>query len=83
MVTKNALNAPKKVAEGLGTAQKGTGETPNVGLDSVATKSALTAPKVKAESIGTVHKGDAITAPQFVPDEEGGAPAEEAAPADE
>jgi len=85
VVTKTALNAPKKVAEGLGTAQKGTGETPNVGLDAVATKSALGAPKVKAENIGTVHKGDSVTAPQPVQDGEGGAPAEEAeaAPADE
>eukprot|EP01103_Thecamoeba_quadrilineata_P002323 TRINITY_DN12298_c0_g1_i1.p1 TRINITY_DN12298_c0_g1~~TRINITY_DN12298_c0_g1_i1.p1 ORF type:complete len:139 (-),score=28.33 TRINITY_DN12298_c0_g1_i1:65-481(-) len=56
--TQSALKAPKKQAEGLGTAQKGTGETPNVGLDNLATQNALKAPKAVAESLGTVHKGD-------------------------
>ena len=59
--TKTALQAPKKVAEGLGTAQKGTGETPNVGLDSVATKTAINAPKKTAEGLGTAQKGTGET----------------------
>jgi len=59
--TKTALAAPKKVAEGLGTAQKGTGETPNCGLDSVVTKTALNAPKKVAEGLGTAQKGTGET----------------------
>jgi len=66
VATQNALKAPKKVAESLGTVQKGTGDTPNVGLESVANQNALKAPKVKAESLGTVHKGDEVTAPKPV-----------------
>jgi len=57
MATQNALKAPKKVSEGLGTAQKGTGEAPSVGLDSMATQNALKAPKAVAESLGNVQKG--------------------------
>jgi hypothetical protein len=34
-------DAPKKTAEGLATVQKGTGEKPNVGLDTVVAKTAL------------------------------------------
>jgi len=59
--TKTALSAPKKVAEGLGTAQKGTGETPNVGIDTLATKNALNAPKKVAEGLGTAQKGTGET----------------------
>jgi len=57
MATQNALKAPKKVAEGLGTAQKGTGETPNVGIDTVASQTALKAPKAVAEGLGNAQKG--------------------------
>jgi len=64
VTTKTALNAPKKASEGLGTAQKGTGETPNVTLDSMSNQNALKAPKAKAESLGTVHKGDSSTQPK-------------------
>eukprot|EP01099_Mayorella_cantabrigiensis_P008343 TRINITY_DN7844_c0_g1_i1.p1 TRINITY_DN7844_c0_g1~~TRINITY_DN7844_c0_g1_i1.p1 ORF type:complete len:159 (+),score=42.56 TRINITY_DN7844_c0_g1_i1:121-597(+) len=57
VATKNALAAPKKTAEGLGVAQKGTGEKPSVGLDSVSTQSALNAPKKTSEGLGTAQKG--------------------------
>ena len=57
VATKTALSAPKKQAEGLGLAQKGTGEKPTVGLDSVSTQSALNAPKKVAEGLGTAQKG--------------------------
>jgi len=57
VTAKVAANAPKKASEGLGTAQKGTGEVPNVGLDTVASQTALKAPKVVAESIGNIQKG--------------------------
>jgi hypothetical protein len=33
--------APRKTAEGLGKAQKGTGERPQVGLETIATQQAL------------------------------------------
>ncbi len=33
--------APKKTAEGLATVQKGTGEKPSVGLDTISTQQAL------------------------------------------
>jgi hypothetical protein len=59
--TKTALAAPKKVAEGLGSAQKGTGETPNFGLDTVVTKNAMNAPKKVAEGLGTAQKGTGET----------------------
>jgi len=52
-----AMKAPKKVSEGLGNVQKGTGAKPNVGLDTVATKNAMNAPKKKTEGLGTVQKG--------------------------
>jgi len=57
VTTQTALKAPKKSAEGLGTAQKGTGDTPNVGLDTIATQTALKAPKKVAEGLGTAQKG--------------------------
>jgi hypothetical protein len=58
VATKTALSAPKKVAEGLGNAQKGTGDQAiGVGLDSLSTKAALSAPKVTAEGLGNVQKG--------------------------
>eukprot|EP01099_Mayorella_cantabrigiensis_P006123 TRINITY_DN5065_c0_g1_i1.p1 TRINITY_DN5065_c0_g1~~TRINITY_DN5065_c0_g1_i1.p1 ORF type:complete len:166 (+),score=50.43 TRINITY_DN5065_c0_g1_i1:78-575(+) len=57
VATKTALAAPKKTAEGLGLAQKGTGEKPTVGLDSVSTQSALNAPKKTAEGLGNAQKG--------------------------
>jgi len=66
VTAQTALKAPKKASEGLGTAQKGTGESPNVGLDSMGTQNALKAPKVKSEGLGTAHKGDARTAPEQV-----------------
>eukprot|EP01115_Flamella_aegyptia_P002551 TRINITY_DN136641_c0_g1_i1.p1 TRINITY_DN136641_c0_g1~~TRINITY_DN136641_c0_g1_i1.p1 ORF type:complete len:221 (-),score=115.87 TRINITY_DN136641_c0_g1_i1:56-718(-) len=59
---KTALNAPKKQAEGLGKAQKGTGEKPTVGLDTVVAQTALKAPK-KGTAAG-VHKADPRVAPQ-------------------
>ncbi|EGG18084.1 LIM-type zinc finger-containing protein [Cavenderia fasciculata] len=62
---KNALNAPKKSFEGLGTAQKGSGDRPNVGLDSLATKNAMNAPKKIAEGARGVQKGTGGT-PQTV-----------------
>ena len=40
-----------------GIAQKGTGEKPNVGVDSFQVKTALNAPKKKAEGLSQVHKG--------------------------
>merc|ERR1711982_205079 len=43
---KNALNAPKKTAEGVG-----------AGLDSMSVKAATSAPKAVAESLGNVQKG--------------------------
>jgi len=63
VTNQTALKAPKRVAEGLGQAQKGTGETPKIGLDSVTTKAALSAPKVDAGRLGT-HKGSHDTAPE-------------------
>ncbi|KAF2072988.1 hypothetical protein CYY_005700 [Polysphondylium violaceum] len=54
---KNALNAPKKTAEGLGNAQKGSGDKPTIGLDTVANKNALSAPKKVAEGARGVQKG--------------------------
>merc|ERR1712010_122137 len=55
---KNALNAPKKTAEGLGAVQKGTGDKAvGVGLDSMSVKAATSAPKAVAESLGNVQKG--------------------------
>ncbi|KAN0022680.1 hypothetical protein ACTFIU_004881 [Dictyostelium citrinum] len=54
---KNALNAPKKVAEGLGNAHRGLDEKPNIGLDSMATANALKAPKKVAEGLGNAQKG--------------------------
>eukprot|EP00128_Syssomonas_multiformis_P010358 Colp12_sorted_trinity150504_noHs@3834 len=55
--TQHALHTPKKTAEGLGTAQKGTGEKPSVGADAVGIVHATSAPKPKAEGLGTAHKG--------------------------
>merc|ERR1712032_608503 len=55
---KSALNAPKKTAEGLGKAQKGTGDKAvGVSLDSMSVKSATSAPKKTAEGLGTAQKG--------------------------
>merc|ERR1712054_742572 len=49
---KNALNAPKKTAEGLGAVQKGTGDKAvGVGLDSMAVKSATSAPRAVSEGV--------------------------------
>jgi len=57
IAVKQALNAPKKTAEGLSTVQKGTGEKPSVGLDNLATQHALNAPKKTAEGLSAVQKG--------------------------
>eukprot|EP01111_Echinosteliopsis_oligospora_P002050 TRINITY_DN129_c0_g1_i4.p2 TRINITY_DN129_c0_g1~~TRINITY_DN129_c0_g1_i4.p2 ORF type:complete len:213 (+),score=72.22 TRINITY_DN129_c0_g1_i4:70-708(+) len=58
IATKQALNAPKKTAEGLSKVQKGTGDKAvGVGLDSVSTKNALNAPKKVAEGLGSAQKG--------------------------
>ncbi len=54
---RQATHAPKRVAEGLGTAQKGTGEKPRVAGDSLAMQHAKAAPKRTAEGLGTVQKG--------------------------
>merc|ERR1712063_198314 len=55
---KNATNAPKRKAEGLGAVQKGTGDKAvGVGLDSMSVKAATSAPKAAAESLGNVQKG--------------------------
>jgi len=54
---RHAENAPKRVAEGLGTVQKGTGERAHVGADTVAMRQAKSAPKRQAEGLGTVQKG--------------------------
>ncbi|GAM19805.1 hypothetical protein SAMD00019534_029800 [Acytostelium subglobosum LB1] len=54
---KTALNAPKKVSEGLGTAQKGSGDKPSVGLDSMSTKNAMNAPRKAPEGARGVQKG--------------------------
>jgi len=54
---KTALNAPKKTAEGLGNAQKGSGDKPTIGLDTVSNRTALTAPKKVAEGARGVQKG--------------------------
>jgi len=54
---KQATNAPKRQAEGLGTAQKGTGEKPKVSTDTVAMRQAMSAPKRQAEGLGNVQKG--------------------------
>merc|ERR1712063_147335 len=55
---KNALNAPKRKAEGLGAVQKGTGDKAvGVGLDSMSVKSATNAPKKVTEGLGNVQKG--------------------------
>merc|ERR1711862_726864 len=55
---KNALNAPKKTAEGLGAVQKGTGDKAvGVGLDSMSVKTATSAPKKVTEGLGAVQKG--------------------------
>jgi len=57
VATRQALNAPKKKAEGLATVQKGTGEAPKVGLDTLGVQNALKAPKRKAEGLQAVQKG--------------------------
>jgi len=54
---RQATHAPKRTAEGLGTAQKGTGEKPRVGNDSFTMQHARAAPKRTAEGLGTVQKG--------------------------
>merc|ERR1712137_213180 len=55
---KNALNAPKRKAEGLGAVQKGTGDKAvGVGLDSMSVKTATSAPKKVTEGLGGVQKG--------------------------
>merc|ERR1711907_880786 len=55
---KTALNAPKRVAEGLSGVQKGTGDKAvGVGLDSMSVKTATSAPKKVAEGLGAVQKG--------------------------
>merc|ERR1719359_403096 len=55
---KTALNAPKKTAEGLGKAQKGTGDKAvGVGLDSMSVKTATSAPKKVTEGLGKAQKG--------------------------
>ena len=54
---KQATTVPKKVAEGLGNVQKGTGEKPKVGSDTLAMKTAKAAPKKVAEGLGNVQKG--------------------------
>jgi len=54
---RQATHAPKRVAEGLGTAQKGTGEKPRVAGDSMAMQHVKAAPKRTAEGLGTVQKG--------------------------
>jgi len=56
VATRQALSAPKKAAEGLGTAQKGTGDRPSQVAD-MTTSSALNAPKRAAEGLGTAQKG--------------------------
>lgn len=52
-----AINAPKKSTEGLAKTIVGTGEVPNVGIDSVLNAHALSAPKKPVENIGNVQKG--------------------------
>jgi len=59
---KTAMAAPKKASEGLSKVQKGTGEKPSVGLDTVVAKTAMSAPK-KGTALG-VHKADPRVAPQ-------------------
>merc|ERR1712199_92311 len=55
---KTALNAPKRVAEGLSGVQKGSGDKAvGVGLDSMSVKTATSAPKKVAEGLGAVQKG--------------------------
>merc|ERR1711974_74358 len=55
---KTATSAPKKVSEGLGAVQKGSGDKAvGVGLDSMSVKAATSAPKAVAESLGNVQKG--------------------------
>jgi len=54
---KQATSAPKRQAEGLGIAQKGTGEKPKVSTDTVAMRQAMSAPRRQAEGLGTVQKG--------------------------
>merc|ERR1712137_51029 len=49
---KNALNAPKRKAEGLGAVQKGTGDKAvGVGMDSMSVKTATSAPKKVTEGL--------------------------------
>ena len=54
---RQATSAPKRVAEGLGNVQKGTGEKPNVSADTIAIRQATNAPKRVAENIGNIQKG--------------------------
>eukprot|EP01135_Chromosphaera_perkinsii_P001216 Nk52_evm15s162 gene=Nk52_evmTU15s162 len=49
---KNIKNAPKKVVEGLGQIQKGTGESPHIDGDAYSIKQAINVPKKKTEGIG-------------------------------
>merc|ERR1712188_244872 len=52
MSVKSATSAPKKVAEGLGAVQKGSGDKAvGVGLDSMSVASAVSAPKAVSEGV--------------------------------
>jgi len=79
IAVKQALNAPKKTAEGLSTVQKGTGEKPKVGLDTISTQQALKAPKKTSEGLRTVQKGDGGKPNYAVFGADGSAPAEASA----
>ena len=60
-----AVNAPKKVAEGLSQVQKGTGEAPSQGID-MRTEKAMNAPKKVAEGLSQVQKGTGEAPTQVV-----------------
>jgi hypothetical protein len=51
MATQHAVNAPKKVSEGLHKTQVGTGEVGSVGLDSMSNQLAVNAPKKASEGL--------------------------------
>ena len=54
---RQAANAPKRTAEGLGTVQKGTGDKATAVTDDISMQHAKSAPKRTAEGLGTVQKG--------------------------
>nr|BAK02246.1 predicted protein [Hordeum vulgare subsp. vulgare] len=57
LAVKQALNAPKKTAEGLAKVSKTDVKAVGVGLDSVSTANAMKAPKKVAEGARGVQKG--------------------------